>query len=212
MTLAEGGYRALFRSERPVFPNYPASDSFPETATGPRSGIVYVGDVTEQRGAMTLLDAAAVSGASGITYVGRCSDELRRRLIDRASDVGIEIDLLGWKPHQEAMAIAGAATVGVSPLHDVPNYRHSLPTKTLEYLALGTPVVASDLPGTSDVIGAMPGVLLVSPGDVDALSTALDSVDEHLATAALAGAADVRKRFCWPDDAVTGYYVSLVED
>ena len=162
--------------------------------------------------AMTLLDAAAVSGASGITYVGRCSDELRRRLIDRASDVGIEIDLLGWKPHQEAMAIAGAATVGVSPLHDVPNYRHSLPTKTLEYLALGTPVVASDLPGTSDVIGAMPGVLLVSPGDVDALSTALDSVDEHLATAALAGAADVRKRFCWPDDAVTGYYVSLVED
>jgi glycosyltransferase involved in cell wall biosynthesis len=212
VTLAEDGYQALFRSPRPVFPNYPEADGFPEYDTGSRAGIVYVGDVTEQRGAMTLLDAAAAAGDTEIVYVGRCSDVLRRRLLDRAAGLGVDIEILGWRPHEEAMAIAGRARVGVSPLHDVPNYRHSLPTKTLEYLALGTPVIASDLPGTRAVIGSLPGVRLVSPGSVAALTEALAAVDDDLVKSAISGAEAVRQRFRWPSAAVIDYYVSLVED
>ena len=212
VTLAEDGYRSLFRSSPPTFANYPDTGSFPEPTTGPRSGIIYVGDVTEQRGATTLLEAAAASRETTITYVGRCSEPLQSRLLGRSSELGVEARLLGWKPHPEAMAIAASARVGVSPLHDVPNYRHSLPTKTLEYLALGTPVVASDLPGTGSIIGALPGVRLVPPGDVEALSAAIDSVEEDMAGAALAGAAEVRRRFQWPAAAVTDFYLSLVDD
>lgn len=212
VTLAEDGYGALFRSERPVFPNYPDTAHFPTPDVGPRSGVVYVGDVTEQRGALTLLEAVAASGATAVTYVGRCSDGLRSRLLERGDELGVEIELLGWRPHQEAMMIAARAHVGVSPLHDVPNYRHSLPTKTLEYLALGTPVIASDLPGTSSVIGGLPGVRLVAPSSVLELSVALDAVDDVVQADAVSGAAEIRRQYQWPKKAVADFYRSLVED
>ena len=209
ITLAEDGYRSLFRWNHPVFPNYLDAGSLPEPTAEERGGVVYVGDVTEQRGAVTLLDAAVRAGVDSVTYVGRCNDELRERIVERAAGTGIDVRVLGWRTHTEAMAIAGRAAVGVSPLHDTPNYRNSLPTKTLEYLAMGTPVVASDLPGTRNVIGTLPGVRLVPPGDVEALASALEAVDAELAAAAAAGTDDVRKRFRWPAEAVREFYASL---
>jgi len=212
ISLAEDNYRSLFRWDHPVFANYLDDSSLPEPVVGDhRSGVVYVGDVTEQRGALTLLDAALRAGVDSITYVGRCNDELRKRLLERAAGTRMDVRILGWRPHAEAMAIAGRATVGVSPLHDTPNYRDSLPTKTLEYLAMGTPVVASDLPGTRTVIGSLPGVLLVPPGDVDALAGALASVDEEFIDQAGKGADVIRERFRWPAGDVREFYASLFD-
>ena len=211
LTLAEEGYGSLFRLRHPVFPNYPDASLLPQSDTGRRNGVVYVGDVTEQRGAVTLLDAVAGAGLDPVTYVGRCSEDLRRRLLERAGEAEVEIELRGWLPHAEAMAIAGRAMVGVSPLHDTPNYRHSLPTKTLEYLALGTPVVASDLVGTASVIGSLPGVRLVPAGDVKSLAAALAAVDDDLVAEAAAGVAEVRRRYRWPSDDVRAFYASLLD-
>ncbi len=211
LTLAEDGYRPLFRWAHPVFPNFPDATLLGEPFVGEREGIAYVGDVTEQRGAVTLLDAAAAAGVGPVRYVGRCNPGLRRKLLERASERGVEIELLGWRPQAEAMAIAGRARVGVSPLHDTPNYRDSLPTKTLEYLAVGTPVIASDLPGTSRVIGSLPGVRLVPAGDEDALSEALAAIDAELLEAALRGVTDVRTRYRWPSDDVRSFYESLLD-
>ncbi|RLE23966.1 MAG: hypothetical protein DRJ50_05375 [Actinobacteria bacterium] len=211
VSLAEDGYGPLFVSDHPVFPNYPEVPLLPEVVAGERSGIVYVGDVTEQRGAVTLLDAAADAGLGPVLYVGRCNDTLRRHLLERAAERSVEIELMGWRPHAEAMAIAGRALAGVSPLHNTPNYRNSLPTKTLEYLAMGTPVVASDLPGTSSVIESLPGVRLVPAGDVDALARALESIDDAALGEALAGAADVRQRYQWPSGEVRAFYASLLD-
>ncbi len=209
VTLAESGYRSLFDSSRPVFPNLPMEGSLPEVSDLAREGVVYVGDITRQRGAMTLLEAAAVAEIGPVVYVGRCEPTLRRGLLERAAELGVDIDLVLWKPYREAMEIAGAAVVGVSPLHDTPNYRDSLPTKTLEYLAMGTPVIASDLPGTADVIRELPGVRLVPPGDVAELAAALRTAPAALGAEASAGAADIRDRYKWPEDDVREFYASL---
>ncbi|MEA3501528.1 MAG: glycosyltransferase, partial [Actinomycetota bacterium] len=211
VSLAEDGYRSLFCWEHPVFPNYPDMAFLPEPDQDQRTGVVYVGDVTEQRGALTLLDAAASAGVGPVVYVGRCGDALRQRLVKRADASGVEIEILGWRSHAEAMTIAGHALVGVSPLHDTPNYRNSLPTKTLEYLAMGTPVIASDLPGTSSIVGSLPGVRLVPAGDTEALARALESIDNALVEEAVEGAADVRSRFQWPTDEVRAFYASLLD-
>jgi glycosyltransferase involved in cell wall biosynthesis len=87
-----------------------------------------------------------------------------------------------------------------------------LPSKTLEYLALGVPVVASDLSGTRDVIGRLPGVVLIEPGNATALGSALDDVlgAPSVGEAARAGASTVRERFVWPEDEVRSYYRSLL--
>jgi len=210
VTAAEAGYQTLVRRPLPVFPNFPDSGTLPPLAAEPRTGVIYVGDVTEQRGAPTLLEAVALADVGPLVFAGRCRSDLRRRLLERAEALDVDVSIRGWMPHDEAMQLVGASRVGVSPLHDLPNYRDSLPTKTLEYLAMGTPVIASDLPGTREVIDGLPGVRLVPAGSVEALAEALASVDETLIAAAVDGATDVRVRFRWPADDVRAFYRSLV--
>ena len=96
------------------------------------------------------------------------------------------------------------------PLRSVGNYEHSLPTKILEYAGVGVPTVASDLAGTREVTGAMPGVILVEPGSVDALVDGLIAAGQAaVQQAAASGAAATRSRFVWPAEQVTEFYSAL---
>ena len=106
-----------------------------------------------------------------------------------------------------------SARIGVSPLLDIPNYRWSLPTKILEYLAVGVPVVASDLPGTREVVEKLTGVVLVPPGDVDAWATALGGSigDESLGEAARRQAPAIRNQFRFPAEGVRTFYRGLAD-
>ncbi|MDJ0962198.1 MAG: glycosyltransferase [Acidimicrobiia bacterium] len=202
ITLAEPGYRRLFSRDHPVFANYP--DALPEPAPSDGS-IVYVGDVTRARGVTDLARAVEqLPGSPVLRVIGPCPDELRLEL-ERLS---IKVEMLGPRPHTEAMDTVARAAVGVAPLRDVPNYRYSLPTKVIEYLGSGVPVVASDLPGTREAIEDLPGVKLVPPGDIVALAEALGETlaDPAHRAAAQAGAGAVRSRFRWPADDVRAYY------
>jgi glycosyltransferase involved in cell wall biosynthesis len=99
----------------------------------------------------------------------------------------------------------------LSPLRDLPNYRHSQPTKVLEYLAVGLPVVASDLPGTRQLVDGLDAVFLVRPGDVSALAGAIDAArTPEMLSAAIEQAPLVRRQFSWPGDEVLDFYRSLL--
>jgi glycosyltransferase involved in cell wall biosynthesis len=211
ITLAEPGYGRLFRRRHPVLPNYPLIDQLPDPMPAGRD-IVYVGDVTDARGAGFAVEVVArMATRHRLRLIGRCSSELRVRLRALAADRGVELDLPGFLPHADAMRAVAGAAVGLCPLEDQPNYRHSLPTKVLEYLALGVPVVASDLPGTAELAGGRPGVQLLAPRDVDAWARALEQVvaDPQWRREAMAAADDVRKQFAWPADRLLETYIDL---
>ncbi|MFQ5554194.1 MAG: glycosyltransferase [Acidimicrobiia bacterium] len=213
LTLAEPGYTGSFRKEHPVFPNLLEPFSWPER-TGSGVGIVYLGDVTEARGAMDLVDAVArMPDPPRLHLIGRCREALRADLAARASSSGVDLRLHGYLDRVEAMDIVAGGRVGVSPLRDTPNYRHSLPTKILEYLALGVPVVASDLPGTRAVAADLPGVALVPPGDVGALAAAITEAAGRgdQAEAAAGNAADIRDQYRWPHADVVEFYGSSLD-
>ncbi|QWT46758.1 glycosyltransferase [Azospira inquinata] len=81
-------------------------------------------------------------------------------------------DNLRWHPFlpPAAMfqALAGCASVGLVALEDNYYNRHlTCPVKALDFLSLGIPVVASDLPCTRDVLGEA-GVYF-PPGDTEAM-------------------------------------------
>ena len=118
----------------------------------------------------------------------------------------------GFVTPDEALEITARGLVGLSPLLDTPNYNASLPTKILEYLAVGLPTVASDLPGTRAIVGGKPGVILVPPGDVSAWAKAVAGavVDEELRRQASENAATIKEAFVWPGDAVRKHYRSLL--
>jgi glycosyltransferase involved in cell wall biosynthesis len=212
VTLAEAGYQRRFTRPHPVLPNYPLVEDLPPPAPADGS-LVYVGDVTAIRGAFLAVDAVAgMAAPPPLRMVGRCFEPLRSRLLAHARERGVELELPGFLPHREAMAVAAQAGAGLSPLLDVPNYRHSLPTKTLEYLALGVPVVASDLPGTAAVIADKPGVQLVPPGDAAAWTAALEAAlaGGEQRRAARAAAPAVRARYRWPSERLLAVYADAL--
>jgi len=197
---------------RPVFPNYLAGEPQPLRDVDPAVGIIYLGDVTEARGLVVAVEAAGAAGAGVFTIMGRCNPDFRIRLNELAATWNMKLEFHGFVTPDEALRITASGSLGLSPLLDTPNYRESLPTKVLEYLAVGIPTLASDLPGTRSVVGDKPGVVLVPPGDVgewrDAIRDSLD--DPGLRAAARRGAPAIMDTYVWPADAVREFYGSLV--
>ncbi len=211
ITLAESGYQALFTKEHPVFPNYLAGSPPTPRGVDEGTGIVYLGDVTEPRGLAVAVEAAALAGVRAFTVMGRCTPEFKARLMALVVSTDLRLQFRGFVRPDEALRIAAGARMGLSPLLDTPNYRLSLPTKVLEYLAVGIPTIASDLPGTRGVVGDKPGVVLVKPGDVSSWSSAIKSamVDDELRSAAKSGVPDILAGYVWPARSVSDFYRSL---
>jgi glycosyltransferase involved in cell wall biosynthesis len=209
LTLAEAGYSRLFGGAHVVFPNYPHLTFPAELAESGDGSAVYVGDVKEARG---LGEAVVATSRAGVRFeiVGRASSEYIDELGALAIQHGGELEFLGPLPNPDALRIVAAASVGLSPLRDLPNYTHSLPTKVIEYLAMGVPVVASDLPGTREHIAALEAVELTPPGDIDAMARAIrTSVSPGVKEVALEQAAAIRRRFSWPAEEVRQFYRGL---
>ncbi|HKX73820.1 MAG TPA: glycosyltransferase [Acidimicrobiia bacterium] len=204
ITLAEPGYQSLFRRTNPVFPNY-LSPSLPPVLDQRDGYAVYVGDVTEARGIGTAVVAAVRAGLP-LRVVGSVSDDLRR---DLAAEAGDSVVFEGRLPHFQAMEIAARAVVGMSPLRDLPNYRHSLPTKVIEYLALGVPVVASDLPGTREAVRGLESVELVPPDNSEMMAAAMGRAAATVEKA-ISQAPEIRERYQWPAEEVRAFYRSLL--
>lgn len=145
IVLAEDGYVTRF-SGAPVVPNTTWVGDAPADADGdPR--VVYVGRVSFDRGVRELVSLGEeLRSAHGprVVVVGAADPECKN-LIDDAHRRGV-VDWRGALPNPEAMAVVRGALAGLSLLHDVPNYRVSRPTKVMEYLASGTPVITTPLP------------------------------------------------------------------
>ena len=205
VTLAESGYRRLFARDHPVFPNYPDTFGYPPVQEQREEEAVYLGDATLERGVDVAIDACRLAGVP-LRLIGRMTSEMRA-LAAREGHVTAD----GVLPNPEAVRVVSRASVGLVPLRDIENYRYSQPTKLLEYLALGVPVVATDLPGTRELVDDLEAVRLVPAGDASSMAEAISaSLSLDALEVAAANAAEVRARFSWPRQEVLSFYRSLV--
>jgi glycosyltransferase involved in cell wall biosynthesis len=78
----------------------------------------------------------------------------------------------------------------------------------IEYLEMGLPVVASDLPGTREAVAGRAAVSLVPPGDPTAAAAVLERMlaGGEARRAAAAQAPALRESLVWPDEEVRGVY------
>lgn len=170
LLLAEEGYRVRFRQVHPVVPNEPR---VPERVTRPGDDrVVYVGRISRGRGADTLL-ALPESLPEGVTLelVGSADDDVAGALAeaDRAGR-------LRWRrflPNDEAQSLLDGALAGLSLLRDLPNYRHSRPTKVVEYMAHGVPVVATPTPVAARIVEEHGCGIVVPFGDPGGVADAV---------------------------------------
>lgn len=209
ITLAEDGYQPLFSAPHPVFANFPLVAEAPEPAAAADPPfLVYLGDITELRGAYLALETA-LGAECRLVMIGRVAPpDLATALQERAAILGVDLELTGPMPHREALVAIAPALGGLAPLLDVPNYRNSLPTKVLDYLAMGLPVLASDLPGTRRVVGERPALEYVRPGDPGEWRRAGADLaaDPARRQEARAGVGEIRASFSWPADDVLRVY------
>jgi glycosyltransferase involved in cell wall biosynthesis len=200
LILAESGYRDRFAGDHPVVPNTTYVSETPPPAPDDRR-VVYVGHLSAARGAADMIALARVLHAEGIAMelIGAADPSVRSLLRD-AQGAGV-LRWYGFVPNDRALRIAEGAMAGLALLHDEPNYRHSMPTKIVEYMAHGVPVITTPVPAAVDIVGPAGCGIVVPFEDPTATLQAIRRLraDPGLrADMGRRGYETARERFHWP--------------
>jgi glycosyltransferase involved in cell wall biosynthesis len=123
--------------------------------------VVYLGTLLRERELDFLVRAHALVVAevpdARLQFVGGGwmpdDEQVLRREAERLG-IGRSVSITGWLPMPEAWQHVRRAALCVSPYLPVPILRSTSPTKLIEYMALGKPVVANDHPEQADVLHA----------------------------------------------------------
>ena len=201
LLLAETEYASRFTGKHPVVPNSTAVPDVVPSAGNDR--VVYVGAVTRERGAFDLIEVGRQLRTHDIhTHVLGSADQATRDEMTAAHARG-DIVWHGFVPNDQAMTIIEGSMAGLSLLHDEPNYRHSQPTKVLEYMAHGVPVITTPLPRAQSVVTTYSSGIVVPFNDPAAVVTAalaLKSDDAQRTNYARNGHAAALADFNWDRD------------
>ncbi len=189
-----------------------------ESATpGPHSQddhlrLLFVGRAEERKGLSVLLtafEALIEHVPSRLTVVGADAEEISRRISN--PEVAAHVDTLGKVSDGVLWRQLGEADVLVAPSLSGESFGMVL----IEAMASGTPPVASNIAGYSDVVTDGVDGVLVPPADPQALAEELQRLwhePERRAAMGEAGRTSA-KRYAWPHvaDEVKGVYEAAME-
>jgi len=190
-----GAYEPRLRTAATVL-NGLSLDDAPPIGDEPSDAapILFTGRLLGWKGLSVLFRALTeLRGGQRLDVTGSGAVETWQR---HAQSLGLGPDrvrLLGVIPRTELLARLRCASVVV-----VPSFMESCPYSLIEAMALGKPIVASNVPGVTDMVSDGVSALLVPPGDPHALAGALQRIlsDETLARRLGAAAAQqARDRF-----------------
>jgi glycosyltransferase involved in cell wall biosynthesis len=210
LVLAEDSYVGRFRRSHPVVPNSVLSPA--DTLPPPGDDrVVYLGRLTIARGALDMIDVGRrLSPYVKVELIGNADDDCRFA-IEEAHHAG-QVQWRGFVPNDEALPMLRGALAGLSLLHDQPNYALSRPTKIMEYMAHGVPVVTTPNPSSADLVQRHNCGLVVPYRDPHAVLAAVMRLrgDLDLRRRLAANGRDAACRlYTWDRDAMT--FVDLLE-
>ncbi len=140
--------------------------------------IGYVGSLQEKKGIDILLEAFKNLNDPSLKLVligGRHENEINpvRNLVHEAG-MEKQITVAGWMPYKDVLIKLKEVRVGILPLKDT-FYNHFLtaPNKLFDYIGMGIPVIASDLPAIRDFITSDKEGILIPPENPAAMAQAI---------------------------------------
>ena len=147
--------------------------------------LAFAGRLTAQKSLGRALQAVAASEGVSLVVAGEGPD--RAPLEEKARELGIagRVTFLGAQPRQRVIELFGAADATI-----LSSTWENFPHTVVETLAVGTPVLAMEAGGVSEVVHDGVNGLLVPAGDVAALADAVqryfrdDALRERLRAAA----------------------------
>ena len=180
-----------------VLPNpVPEIDGGLHRSERPYRTVAFVGRIGERKGAFELVEAFAAlpvttRSRTRLVLVGDGDVAAARALADRLG-IGEHLETTGWVDGVRLADVYRTADLVALPSHD-----EALPMTLLEAVAWGVPVVTTPVGSIPDHFVDGESCLLVPPGDVPALTAALERLlsDPDLARRLVDGAAPLRERF-----------------
>ena len=155
--------------------------------------IGYAGHLYPWKGVDVFVRALALSRTlRGLIVGGHPGEKDRARVDALVRDLGLQdrVTITGMVPPSEVAARLASAGILVLPnTASAISERYTSPLKLFEYLWMGRPIVASDLPSLREIVTHGENVWLVPPGDPSALATGLDHIAGNPELAARLGSA-----------------------
>ncbi|MCA8936037.1 MAG: glycosyltransferase [Planctomycetes bacterium] len=155
---------------------------------GDAETVVWVGTFQFWKGLDVLLAAIAMSPSLRLKIVGGGKPEDDQRLRDEIAKLSISdrVELTGRVSQKDISLHVKGCACAVHPLppeHSI-SARFTSPLKIFEYMAMGLPIVAADVPSVQEVLHDGENARLFEPGSVEGLSKALQEVagNRELAT------------------------------
>lgn len=144
--------------------------------------VAYTGGLLEWKGVDLLVEAARVLPDALFVIAGGMEQDVLALRQRAAGLSNIRID--GFQPPAKVALYLAAADVGVAPNRSTPaiSARYTSPLKVFEAMAVGLPLVASDLPSLRELLTHGTNAWLVRPDSVEELAGGLKKLlgDERL--------------------------------
>jgi len=189
--------------------NYPDLQWNEELPLIERDGVtcVFAGVLRPDRGISQMLQALACLKSRGLSVPLALagiplSDQYLTSLWDEAKQLGVSEQVVyhGVLSKKEALFFQHRASIGL--IADLPDsvFRTMLPTKLVECMSLGLPVVCSDLPMNREIGGESGAGIMVDPTKPEQIADAIESLvrdPDGARRMGEAGKAAVRDRFNW---------------
>lgn len=141
----------------------------------------YVGGMSRIRGIDQMIEATK---GYKLILVGPV-DEYAKAAIERA---GEHVEYAGVVTPDLVPGVIERMDAGLVLLEGLPNYRESIPTKLIEYMASGIPFIATDFPSWRDLVQRDDVGEFVNPSDISSVREAVVALAENRARAREMGA------------------------
>ena len=215
-----------YRQPRAVARNLPRANQAPARAARPASQqprLIYLGVISTDRGAMTMIELAHILTGRGVDFELRLVGDIREPRLQQkinhaiaAAGLSDRVILTGPLPYEQASQQLAAADLGLCLLHPTPNYVNSLPTKVLEYMRAGLPVVASDFGRWREYVTSTGAGIQVNVAAVEQIADAVQALlgqRQRMHEMSRRGVAAVRSRYCWEkeQESLLAFYRRLLD-
>jgi glycosyltransferase involved in cell wall biosynthesis len=160
----------------------PESRTLPPPASAGAPVVAYAGHLYPWKGSDLVIRAIArVPGARALIVGGHPDESDWARVQHLARELGVldRVTLTGFVASTEVAARLAAASIFVVPTVATPSARYTSPLKLFEYMSLGRPIVATDLPSVREILADDVNGLIVPPDDPDAMASAILRLASH---------------------------------
>jgi glycosyltransferase involved in cell wall biosynthesis len=149
--------------------------NIPDRINADLVNLLFLGRIGDRKGAFDLIKAfAAIPPAqqqhTRLILAGDGEGKRARELISNLN-LTAQITILDWVNEQQRDELLAQAHVFI-----LPSYNEGLPMALLEAMSWGLPVITTPVGGIPELVISGTNGLLVNPGEIDALSAALQSL------------------------------------